>query len=105
MRREFSELNKRLGKALEGKTDAAAYFAVVVGEDMEHFFLDAVLPIEAVPVAEGLPRAVEATHGRILMQDGVVFDARYSAACGGRSAHLLDVFPEAAPFRYRSIDS
>ncbi len=62
LRREFSDLNKRLGKALDGKTDAAAYFAAVVSEDMEHFSLDALLPVEAVPIAEGLPRAVDAVE-------------------------------------------
>ena len=44
--------------------------------------------------------AVRATRGAVLVQDGRLFDARYSAACGGRSARLLDVFPKAAPFVY-----
>ncbi len=51
-------------------------------------------------VAARVRAAVEGTRGRILVQDGRLFDARYSAACGGRSARLLDVFPEAAPFVY-----
>ncbi|MFV8750778.1 hypothetical protein ACNOYE_09525 [Nannocystaceae bacterium ST9] len=59
LRREFDELSKRLGKSLEAKGDAAAYFSAVASEDMLHFSLGAVMPIEAVPVAESLPRAVQ----------------------------------------------
>ncbi|MFO7565598.1 MAG: hypothetical protein R6X02_23345 [Enhygromyxa sp.] len=59
LRREFDDLSKNLGRALEAKADAAEYFAAVAAEDMQHFSLDAVMPIEAVPVAETLPRAVQ----------------------------------------------
>jgi tetratricopeptide (TPR) repeat protein len=59
LRREFDELSKNLGRALEGKADAAEYFAAVAAEDMLHFSLDAVMPVEAVPVAENLPRAAQ----------------------------------------------
>ena len=59
LRREFDDLSKSLGKALEAKNDAAEYFAAVAAEDMQHFSLGAVMPIEAVPVAENLPRAAQ----------------------------------------------
>ncbi len=51
-------------------------------------------------VAARVRAAVAATRGRVLVQDGRLLDARYSAACGGRTARLLDVFPKAAPFVY-----
>lgn len=60
LRREFDRLSKRLGSTLQSKGDATAYFAAVVGEDMEHFSLGALLPTAAVPVARALPRAVHA---------------------------------------------
>lgn len=60
LRREFDDLSKRLGKSLEAKGDAATYFSAVASEDMLHFSLGAVMPVEAVPVAETLPRAVQA---------------------------------------------
>src|SRR5690606_2342476 len=59
LRREFDDLSKNLGRALEGKADAAEYFAAVAAEDLQHFSLGAVMPVEAVPVAETLPRAVQ----------------------------------------------
>ena len=59
LRREFDDLAKRLGRQLEAKADAADYFSAVAAEDMLHFSLGAVMPVEAVPVAETLPRAVE----------------------------------------------
>lgn len=59
LRREFDDLSRNLGRALEAKADAAEYFAAVAAEDMQHFSLAAVMPIEAVPVAESLPRAVQ----------------------------------------------
>lgn len=59
LRREFDDLSKHLGRALEAKADAAEYFAAVAGADMQHFSLGAVMPVEAVPVAESLPRAVQ----------------------------------------------
>ncbi len=59
LRREFDDLSKNLGRALEGKGDAAEYFGAVAAEDMQHFSLGAVMPVEAIPVAETLPRAVQ----------------------------------------------
>ncbi|PRP91332.1 Anaphase-promoting complex, cyclosome, subunit 3 [Enhygromyxa salina] len=59
LRREFDELSKRLGRQLEAKADAAHYFSAVAAEDMQHFSLGAVMPVEAVPVADTLPRAVQ----------------------------------------------
>ena len=59
LRREFDELAKRLARQLQAKSDAADYFSAVAAEDMLHFSLDAVMPVEAVPVAETLPRAVQ----------------------------------------------
>ena len=61
LRREFDDLSKQLGRSLESKGDAAEYFAAVAAEDMQHFSLGAVMPVEAVPVAETLPRAVQTT--------------------------------------------
>lgn len=59
LRREFDDLSKRLGRQLEAKADAAGYFSAVAAEDMQHFSLGAVMPVEAVPVADTLPRAVQ----------------------------------------------
>src|SRR5690606_6678883 len=59
LRREFDDLSKNLGRALEGKADAAEYFSAVAAEDLQHFSLGAVMPVEAVPVAETRPRAVQ----------------------------------------------
>lgn len=59
LRREFDDLAKHLGGQLTAKGDAAAYFSAVAAEDMEHFSLGAVMPVEAVPVAETLPRATQ----------------------------------------------
>lgn len=59
LRREFEDLSKRLGTQLEAKADAADYFAAVAAEDMQHFSLGAVMPVEAVPVGDTLPRAVQ----------------------------------------------
>jgi tetratricopeptide (TPR) repeat protein len=59
LRREFDELSSRLGHQLQAKADAADYFSAVAAEDMQHFSLDAVMPVEAVPVADTLPRAVQ----------------------------------------------
>ncbi|MBX7081419.1 MAG: hypothetical protein K1X88_19615 [Nannocystaceae bacterium] len=60
LRREFDRLATQLGRKLSAKGDATEYFAAVIGEDMEHFSLAAVLPIGAVAVARSLPRAVQA---------------------------------------------
>lgn len=60
LRREFDGLASQLGRRLSAKGDATDYFSAVVGEDMEHFSLAAVLPIGAVAVARTLPRAVQA---------------------------------------------
>lgn len=62
LRREFDGLAKRLGSKLQSKGDATAYFAAVIGEDMEHFSLDALLPRGAVVAAQGLPRAKHAQN-------------------------------------------
>jgi tetratricopeptide (TPR) repeat protein len=66
LRREFDRLAKRLGGKLQSKGDATAYFAAVVGEDMEHFSLGSLLPAGAVPLARALPRAV---HGETLAHE------------------------------------
>ncbi|MCX4239520.1 tetratricopeptide repeat protein [Paraliomyxa miuraensis] len=63
LRREFERLAKRLGGKLQSKGDATAYFAAVVGEDMEHFSLGSLLPTGALPLAHALPRAM---HGESL---------------------------------------
>ena len=60
LRREFDRLAKGLGRTLEQRGDASRYFAAVVGEDMEHFSLAALLPVAALPVARALPRALQA---------------------------------------------
>jgi TolA-binding protein len=66
LRRDFDRLARRLGGKLQSKGDATAYFAAVVGEDMEHFSLAALLPVETVPLARALPRAV---HGETLARE------------------------------------
>jgi tetratricopeptide (TPR) repeat protein len=60
LRREFDKLAGQLGRRLSAKGDATEYFAAVIGEDMEHFSLAAVLPVGAIAVARTLPRAVQA---------------------------------------------
>lgn len=59
LRREFDRLARRVGRKLEAQGDATAYFGAVIGEDMQHFALDAILPAAAVSVARALPRAVQ----------------------------------------------
>jgi TolA-binding protein len=78
LRREFDRLAKRLGGKLQSKGDATAYFAAVVGEDMEHFSLGALLPTGAVPLARALPRAVhgEALSGEVGALDRELDDLR-----------------------------
>lgn len=60
LRKEFDGLARRLTGKLTSRSDSESYFAAVVAQDMEHFRLDAVLPMEAVPVAKRIPRAVQA---------------------------------------------
>lgn len=60
LRRDFDRLRQQLGRKLQSKGDAKAYFAAVIGEDMEHFSLASILPVKALPVARGLDRAVHA---------------------------------------------
>lgn len=52
----------------------------------------------AQQAAKALAAAIEATRGQILVEKGQTLDARFHAACGGRSASAADVFPEAAKF-------
>lgn len=59
LRKEFDELRRRIGRQLEGKSTSATYFSAVVAEDMQHFTLDALVPVPAVPVARTLPRTVQ----------------------------------------------
>lgn len=66
LRRDFDRLAKRLGGKLQSKGDATTYFAAVIGEDMEHFSLAALLPVETVPVARALPRA---SHGEAIARE------------------------------------
>jgi stage II sporulation protein D (peptidoglycan lytic transglycosylase) len=49
-------------------------------------------------VAERLRTAVARTRGRILVEGTEVVDARFHASCGGRTADVRDLFPEAARF-------
>ena len=42
---------RRLSTQLTARDDSREYFSAVVAEDMAHFRLDAVMPLEAVPVA------------------------------------------------------
>jgi tetratricopeptide (TPR) repeat protein len=60
LRRDFDRLAGQLGRKLEATGDARAYFASVVGQDMEHFSLGSLLPVAALPVARSLSRAVQA---------------------------------------------
>lgn len=66
LRRQFDRLGKRLGRKLSKQGDATAYFSAVVSEDMEHFSLDSILPIEAVPIARALDSA---THAESLAKE------------------------------------
>ncbi|MEM6995481.1 MAG: tetratricopeptide repeat protein [Myxococcota bacterium] len=66
LRREFDRLARRVGRKLDAQGDATAYFAAVIGEDMQHFALDSILPAAAVPVARALPRAA---HGEALARE------------------------------------
>lgn len=55
--------------------------------------------------ARSLEQAVESTRGKILSERGSCLDARFHAACGGRTANAADVFPEAAHFEaLRGVD-
>lgn len=60
LRREFDRLGKRMSSKLSTQSDARAYFAAVVGEDMENFSLTSLLPAAALPVARTLDSAVHA---------------------------------------------
>ncbi|MGB1699607.1 MAG: hypothetical protein ACPHRO_06630, partial [Nannocystaceae bacterium] len=59
LRKEFDALGKRLVGKLTSRGDSKEYFSAVVAQDMEHFRLDSVLPVEAVAVAQRVPRAVQ----------------------------------------------
>jgi tetratricopeptide (TPR) repeat protein len=78
LRREFDDLSKKLGRALETKGDAADYFAAVAAEDMQHFSLGVIMPVEAVPVADGLPRAVQTVElaNEVGETEQMLFDTR-----------------------------
>ena len=69
LRREFARLGQQLSGRLQVQDDAIGYFAAVVGEDMEHFSLASILPVQALPVARSLPRAGQA--------EGVAQDVGY----------------------------
>jgi len=60
LRHGFETTRERLAAALQRKADTTGYFAAVVGDQMELFALDAVLPQEAIPVADSLPTAESA---------------------------------------------
>ncbi|MEM6295297.1 MAG: tetratricopeptide repeat protein [Myxococcota bacterium] len=66
LRREFDRLGTQLGRKLSTQADARAYFAAVVGEDMENFSLTSLLPQKALPVARSLDSAV---HAEALAQE------------------------------------
>ncbi len=59
LRKEFDALGKRLVGKLASRGDSQEYFSAVVAQDMAHFRLDSVLPVEAVAVAQRVPRAVQ----------------------------------------------
>jgi stage II sporulation protein D len=46
-----------------------------------------------------LDAAIQSTRGMVLIESDAIVDARFHAACGGRTADAADVFPEAAMFR------
>ncbi|MCA9717396.1 MAG: tetratricopeptide repeat protein [Myxococcales bacterium] len=61
LQREFAGAARGLRHALALGADAAEYFkAVIGGADMEHFSLDAVVPVAAGPIVRRLDRAVQA---------------------------------------------
>ncbi len=55
--------------------------------------------------SRALALAIERTRGKILKDGSECLDARFHAACGGRTASSEDVFPEAARFvSLRGVD-
>ena len=59
LRREFSDLGRQVGEQLLGRDDATAWFSSVIAEDMPHFSIEAIMPLQAARLAEALPRAVQ----------------------------------------------
>lgn len=78
LRREFSELATHLGKKMAAERDASTYFASVVGEDLEHFSVDEIVPVSAVPFVERLPaaRAVGTITGTLGEAERMLFETR-----------------------------
>jgi outer membrane protein assembly factor BamD (BamD/ComL family) len=66
LRREFAALGRQVQGTLRSQADATLWFSAVVGEDMPHFSIDAIMPVDAARLAESLPRAVQ---GRDLAQE------------------------------------
>ena len=66
LRREFAALGRQVREKLRSQADAQAWFSAVVAEDMEHFTIAAIMPVDAAQLAESLPRAVQ---GRELARD------------------------------------
>lgn len=60
LRREFAELGQRVGRHLRAQSGAQDWFTAVVREDMPHFSIDALMPVDAARLAEALPRSVQA---------------------------------------------
>src|SRR5690606_15986678 len=57
LRAAFEAALHKLAPRLTHRADASAYFASVVGHEMEHFSLETLLPSDAVAIAQGLPAA------------------------------------------------
>ncbi len=60
MRRAFDRLAGGLEGRLAQTDEATIYFGAVLGDDMAHFTLDRVLPVAALPVANGIRRLTHA---------------------------------------------
>lgn len=59
LRREFAGLGRTVYDKLRSQADATKWFSAVVAEDMPHFAIEAIMPIDAARLAESLPRAVQ----------------------------------------------
>ena len=62
LRRDFDQQYKALAPALAVQSDALAHTGALVRADPRGFTLDALVPKAAIPLARGLPRAVQAEH-------------------------------------------
>jgi len=87
-----------LAKRRAEQGDAAAIFLWDSVEDQAYHGRAEVGASEGERSAHArLAQAVIATRDMVLLRDGQLEDSRYHAACGGRTANLVDVFPVPGP--------